>query len=258
MKRRIFKEISALAIASVIAFATIFSANIDARAASYATYTNAAQICNIVYKGYNGGQYGPITITQGTLRQSNRSYNVYLVTLSGTETVSNQTTGYLTDALAGFNLNNKYLSNSVNTIVRNVPAGSRLIIAGHSLGGMVGQQIAANDTIKNRYVVMNTVTFGSPLLAAGSREGTVYRLGDTSDIVPYLSGSTINNTAWAIAGLNRENGGYGKDVYNAHVNSYLRSDVWGNYDVVGKKKGGAILTLNLSSMRYYKSTTYVK
>ncbi len=258
MKQRIFKEISAVALAMVIAFTAFLSVSVDTKAASYATYTNAAQICNIVYKGYNGGKYGPITITQGTLKQSNRSYTVHLVTLSGTENVSNQTTGYLTDALAGFNLNNKYLSNAVNTIMRSVPAGSRLVIAGHSLGGMVGQQIAANSTIKNRYVVMNTITFGSPLLAAGSREGTVYRLGDTSDIVPYLSGSTINNTAWAIAGLNRENGGYGKNVYNAHVNSYLRSDVWGRYDVVGKKYGGAVLTLNLSTMKYYKSTTYVK
>ena len=70
-------------------------------------------------------------------------------------------------------------------------------------------------------------------------------------------GSTINNTIWAIAGLQRENGGYGTDVYNAHVASYLRSDVWGAYDVVGVKNGSNQLVLDLSTMTYYQSPTTV-
>lgn len=71
--------------------------------------------------------------------------------------------------------------------------------------------------------------------AAGTREGTVIRLGDTSDIVPYASGSIINNTDWAIAGLSKESDGYGMNAYAAHVESYGRSDVWGAYDVTEKK-----------------------
>ncbi len=226
-------------------------------AATKATYTNAAQICNLVYKGYNGGTYGPITITQGYLMKSSSYKYIYLITLSGTESVSNQTTGYLTDALAGFNLNNKYLTNVVSIISANIPKGSNIVLAGHSLGGMVAQQVAANSTVKSNYNVLNTITFGSPLLAAGTREGTVKRLGDTSDVVPYLSGSTINNTAWAIAGLQRENGGYGTDVYNAHVKSYLRSDVWGSYDAVGYKNGSYYMVLYTNTTTYYKSPTTV-
>ena len=254
MRKGVFKKAIALVAAVVTVLGGSSLMGLTAQAANNVTYSNAAQICNYVYKGYNGGAYGPITITKGTY--SGRS--VYLVTLSGTESVSNQSTGYLTDALAGFNLNNRYYSNVVSIITANIPKNSDIILAGHSLGGMVAQQVASNSTIKSRYNVKNTVCFGSPLLAAGTREGDVKRLGDTSDVVPYLSGSTINNTAWAIAGLNRENGGYGRDVYNAHVKSYLRSDVWGSYDITGKKWGSAKITLDLNTLKYYKSPTSVK
>lgn len=230
--------------------------SITANAAT-TTMSNAASVCNYVYKGYNSGVYGPITITKGIYISRNSQKSFYLITLSGTESVSNQTTGYLTDALAGFNLNNKYYQNVVSIITSNIPQNSNLVLAGHSLGGMIAQQVASNTTIKARYNVLNTVTFGSPLLSAGTREGTVRRLGDTSDIVPYLSGSTINNTAWAIAGLNRENGGYGTNVIKAHTESYLRSDVWGNYDATGTKYGSVTFTLDLSTLTYYKSPVTV-
>lgn len=226
-------------------------------AAEQVTYTNAAEICSYVYQGYNGGTLGPITITKGIFKSGNKAKEVYLVTLSGTENVQNQSTGVLTDLLAGFNLDNKYYSNGVSIITANIPVNSNLIFAGHSLGGMVAQQLASNGTLKANYNILNTVCFGSPLLAAGSREGTVKRLGDTSDIVPYLSGSLINNTIWAIAGLNRENGGYGSDHEAAHVESYLRSDVWGKYDVTGTKNGSWTLTLDLGTLQFYQSPTMI-
>ena len=122
---------------------------------------------------------------------------------------------------------------------------------------MIAQQVAADSTIKANYNVLNTVCFGSPLLSAGSREGTVKRLGDTSDVVPYLSGSMFNNTFWAICGLNRESGNYGFAVVNAHCESYLRDDVWGAYDVTGTKNGGATLTLDLSTRTFYQSEAWV-
>ena len=100
---------------------------------------------------------------------------------------------------------------------------------------------------------MNTVTFGSPLLSAGSREGTTKRLGDTSDVIPYASGSLFNNTIWAVMGLNREDGGYGLDCKKAHTDSYIRDDVWGKYDVVGSKNGSAKLTLNMNSRTFFQS-----
>ncbi len=215
--------------------------------------TQANQIAEICYQGYNNGVYGPIIITRGTLVKGYSSKTVYLVTLSGTELVKNQSTGYWTDLLVGFNQDNAYLRNVASVIKANIPTGSNLILSGHSLGGMVAQQVAAHSEIKAKYNVLNTVTFGSPLISEGNREGTVKRLGDTSDVVPYLSAT--GNFAWQVFGLNRESGGYGTDAGTAHVESYLRSDVWGQYDVTGTKYGNATLTLNLSSQRYYKSPT---
>lgn len=228
----------------------------SAVAANYETYTTAAEICEVCYLGYNEGVYGPITVQQGTLTESGATKAIYLITLSGTETVINQSTGYLTDLLVGFNQNNAYLTNVVAVITNNIPSNSNLVLAGHSLGGMVAQQVAANTSIKNNYNVLHTVTFGSPLLCATSREGVVKRLGDTSDVVPYLSATgSVSQEVWKIIGLQRENGGYGLNAYKAHTESYLRSDEWGKYDAVGVKNGSATLKINVDTLTYYHSPT---
>ncbi len=224
-----------------------------ASATNEQTFTTAPQLYTYVRDGYNWGVQGPITITRGTLKSGASSKTVYLVTLSGTEIALNQSTEVITDLLSGFNLESTYYRNVVKTIKNNVPRNSNLILAGHSLGGMIAQQVAANSEIKSGYNVLNTVCFGSPLLSAGSREGVVRRLGDISDPVPYLSGSLFNNTLWAIMGLNRENGGYGPLGIHAHNLSYARSDVWGRYDVTGTKYGGAKLILDLDTRVFYQS-----
>lgn len=239
---------SLLAVLLLLSVLTCF-----AGATNNVTFTNAPQVYTYVRDGYNMGAQGPITITKGTLKNGSSSKTIWLVTLSGTEIALNQSTEVITDLLSGFNLESAYYRNVVNTIVANVPKNANLIIAGHSLGGMIAQQVAANSTIKNRYNVLNTVCFGSPLLSAGSREGTVRRLGDVSDPVPYLSGSLFNNTLWAIMGLNRENGGYGILGIHAHNLSYARTDVWGAYDVTGTKNGNAKLILDLDTRAFYQS-----
>ncbi|MCR4789894.1 MAG: lipase family protein [Treponemataceae bacterium] len=199
----------------------------------------------------------PISIAEAVLKdEKGKRQQVYLVALSGTELVYGQSTGVITDLLSGFCLDSWYLRNVCAAIKDAVPAGSNLVITGHSLGGMIAQQVAADSDIKADYNVLNTLTFGSPLLAAGSREGTTKRLGDTSDVVPYLSGSLFNNTLWAILGLNRESGNYGLDFLSAHNNSYGRSDVWGKYDVLGYKNGKAKISVYLDSIKYYENPVF--
>ena len=217
------------------------------------TISNAAEMCDYVYDGYNQGTKGPITITKGTLQKGWTSKTVYLVTLSGTEWVFNQSTEALTDLFSGFNLKSAYYTNVVNVILNNIPKGSNLILAGHSLGGMIAQQVAADSTIKAKYNILNTVCFGSPLLSAGFREGTVKRLGDVSDVVPLLSAQIFVNPVWSLLGLNRENGGYGVKAITAHKESYRRADVWGKYDAVGEKNGKAKLILDESTRQFFKS-----
>ena len=232
---------------------TGFLSTREVEAAGGTTFTNAAQIANYVGDGYNQGTKGPITVTKGTLKKGFSSKEVYLITLSGTEWVFNQSTEALTDLFSGFNLKSAYYYNVVNVILNNIPKGSNLVLAGHSLGGMIAQQVAADSTIKAKYNVLNTVTFGSPLLAALSREGTVKRLGDVSDVVPLLSSNIFTMPLWSLLGLNREDGGYYLRPVTAHKESYSREDLWGRYDVTGTKNGGAKLILDLSTRVFYKS-----
>ncbi len=228
------------------------------------TYDDASDVARLVQMGYRKVQSeGPISITHGTL-STRKMYggteekDVYVVCLSGTDTdAENQSTGWWTDILVGFERDNRYIQNVRKAVVENIPAGSNVMFAGHSLGGMVAQQAASDSVIKDNYIVLNTVTFGSPLINGFSREGTVKRLGDKVDPVSYLSISSLLNIVWQAAGLNRENGGYGKRIVTAHCESYQRESVWGAYDVTGTKFGGATLTLDLSTLRFYKSPIIV-
>lgn len=252
MAKRSVRLMSAFLV-MLLLFSALAGSCVAFAAGSTRTYTNAAEIAQLVADGYNQGVKGPITITEGTLKSGFSSKKVYLVTLSGTEMVFNQSTEWITDLFAGFNLKSAYYYNVVNTIKANIPKGANLILAGHSLGGMIAQQVAADSAIKSGYNILNTVCFGSPLLAAGFREGTVRRLGDVSDPVPYLSGNLFVTPIRAILGLNREDGGYGIKGITAHKECYVRADVWGKYDVTGTKYGGAKLILDLSTRTFYKS-----
>lgn len=239
---------------SVMLMFSVFAGSLPVEAAgNTVTLTNAAQVDQLVEEGYNQGTKGPISITKGTLKSGLSSKTVYLVTLSGTEMVFNQSTEVLTDLFSGFNLKSAYYYNVVKIIRNNIPKGANLILAGHSLGGMIAQQVAADTTIKYYYNVLNTVCFGSPLLAAGFREGTVRRLGDISDVVPLLSSNLFVTPVRALLGLNREDGGYYLRPVTAHTECYEREDVWGKYDVTGTKYGKATLTLDMSTRVFYQS-----
>ncbi|MCR5698573.1 MAG: hypothetical protein K6G52_02900 [Treponemataceae bacterium] len=254
------KKVSIAVLAAAIAVLLVGCGSFTSKSRTTVTYDSTPDVYQHVRLGYNDGIDGPITVTQGTIKVNKKTSPIYLITLSGTETgtsteLMNQATNWLVDLQSGFCLDNDYLTAVVNVIEEQIPAGSNIMLSGHSLGGMVAQQVAADSFVKENYNVLYTLTFGSPLLAAGSREGSTYRLGDVSDVVPYLSGSLFNNTLWAILGLNRENGGYGLDFLKAHSESYSREDLWGKYDAVGKKKGNASLTLDMDTLAYYHAPT---
>ncbi|EOT24634.1 hypothetical protein C805_02846 [Eubacterium sp. 14-2] len=214
-------------------------------------FTNACDMAGYIYAGYyhcstavNPDFNGPIHIVKAELHNNNRTTPVYLVGISGTELIFNQPTNIITDLRCGFEKDNVYLREIVNVICDNVPIGSNLIITGHSLGGMEAQQVSGNLRLKLRYNIMNVISFGSPLITPDEREGTLRRLGDKADIVPYMSINSINRPVQQILGLEQEDGGYGDDFAAAHMKSYLREDVWGDYDVLGFKGGNATITFS--------------
>lgn len=246
------KAVSLLAkLLAVSMIAILLMGSILAYAENTYTVSTAPQLAALVKMGKNNGQPGPISITQGKMiSRSGSSRDIYLVTFSGTELVLNQSTEVITDLLSGFNLNNPYYLNAVKVIRANVKPSSNLVLAGTSLGGMVAQQVAANPVIKREYQVLNTVGFGSPLLSQGFREGTIQRLGDWVDPVPYLSINTFAAPLHSFFGLNRESSRY-KLPIQAHVNSYILDDPWGKYDATGTLNGGTKLVLDLNTRVFY-------
>lgn len=250
------------------------------------TYTKAPEMAKFTFKGYNNGtlptpttslglleytletfvmgdEYnGPIGIVEATLHQNGVSKPVYIVALSGTELIWSdytgiQSTGAATDLLCGFNLNNPYIKAVKKAMVDNIPEGSDVIFYGHSLGGMIAQQAAAERVIKKNFNVLNTITYGSPLIKLLSgREGVVRRLCDKSDIVPVLSVYSLTPLAvvqyWGSERYS-EDGGYNSKWLAAHNESYLREDVWGNYDVLGIKGGNASLTFDMENTYYFEA-----
>ncbi|MCR4611855.1 MAG: hypothetical protein K5644_08155 [Lachnospiraceae bacterium] len=235
------------------------------------TYDKASELARMVNLGYSWhNSVGPISISKAVLTKENTyttgwlwnkrtvtetsTDDVYVVGMSGTDPIAlNSTTGVVTDLLSGFEQDNLYVRNIKKVIFENIPEGSKLIVSGHSLGGMVSQQIAADADIKDAYEVVNVVTFGSPLLNGVAREGQVQRLGDTSDVVPILSVNTFKHILWQVFGLNREDGGYFGRFITAHCQSYQRDDVWGGYDVTGVKGGNATLTVDYSTTQFFSS-----
>lgn len=282
MRKSTMKKAVTMGMAALALMGSLLTTGLDVEAANSVSYADTTadsentvtltclpELAEYVWQGYNDGQYGPVTITRGRLTQDVpqrnwlqkvtghdvQTYDVYLVTLSGTEDVENQTTDWKTDLQAGFGFESDYTRNVVQTILENVPEGSNLFIAGHSLGGMVAQQVIADEQIKERYEVKFTVTFGSPAVGQGSgREGQIRRMGVHNDVVPNLStniGGNISGTNW------EGRGKYGVNQFvKAHCEGYLRDDIFGHWNVCGDKLAeapSAKLELDLSTLTFYQS-----
>lgn len=222
---------------------------VNVRAGEQKVLSTSCDVAEYIFAGYyhcdtgtNTDTKGPIHIVKAILRKNNVDTPVYLVGLSGTEFIFNQATGIITDLQVGFEQDNFYIREVVDTLLEEVPRNSNVIFAGHSLGGMMAQQASGNFILKSNYNILNVITMGSPLINPIGREGTIKRLGDTADIVPFLSVHSVFLPFWQLAGLNRENGGYGRDFATAHMQSYLRDDVWGDYDALGFDGGNATIT----------------
>jgi hypothetical protein len=218
---------------------------------------NAAQLAQFVYAGYNNGSYGPISIVPVTIHEADSQNKAYLVGLSGTEMVKNQSTGIFTDLKVGFERDNHYLRNVRESILKTVPEGSNLILAGHSLGGMVAQQLAADPELKSKYTIISTVAFGSPLVGLGKREGKVHRITAFGDPVPRLSvGSALPpGSIWSWFGQQNVRSSTALDPFKTHVQEYTNESNKRliETDALGTRNGKAVIKFDPSERIFFRS-----
>jgi hypothetical protein len=165
------------------------------------TMSDLALLINSRYRGPDDhaeqDQAGPIGITQ-------IGQNRYLVTLVGiewdTDVEANRLRNAIIDQSTPFN--SAYFNIVEKTIRSNIPAGAELVLAAHSHGGIVAQNLAGNswfnqnewsmfnngwlDDASDEYNVTDVITFGSPVAQwpNGTIEYHMYEVAD--DFVPKL------------------------------------------------------------------------
>lgn len=239
----------------VMAMAMVLSLSVSAFAADgLTTVKKSYQTYEYTQNAHPLAGKGPISISKGKLKENGKTCDIYLVAIHGLEaTAIGRTDDLLNCLLAGTEQESQYLNYLIRYMEDNIPKGSNVVFAGHSLGGMVAQQAAAKKSVQDRYNILYTVTFGSPLLAAGKAEGKVNRMAANGDAVPYLSVYTFTDLQKQLKERNAEDTGFS---LNTHVNGYRNKKAWKNYDAVGNKGGKTVLKIDDSSTEYYDAPLF--
>ena len=191
---------------------------------------------------------------------------VTLLVLGGTFPVPGQATGFKEDVLSAMEQSNDYLRNIVKLFdAKNtdgtpvIPADKPVIVSGLSLGGMVAQQLLAQEELMERFDIHSIICFGAPLLAAEYRtpDTRVVRICDSADKVPYagrphlqdmLAQKIFNQEpSELIRQLDeqeviRRDGGY-RTTMMAHSQSYIMNPCWKDLDVLGQVNGTSELVM---------------
>ena len=156
------------------------------------------QFCHIA-------SHGPVSIVKAKLYRSIIPETVYLIYLHGTTLGFGKLNNLAASLSSGLSLDSRYLRTLKSAAKEQIPFGAKVILAGHSLGGMIAQQFAADTEMKLRYNILNILACGSPCVLTGTREGALHRLADCNDIVPYTTPLPTRNFTYC---LQKEDGGY--------------------------------------------------
>ena len=190
-----------------------------------------------------------IAIYDATLHTNARTEDVYYVVCKGldfSEFDPDQPRSYANAIKIALSCeNNSYAKTLAATVKANIPDGSKVVFLGHSMGGMVIQQIIANKEIKEKYNILYATTLGSPyILTSGAKEGNLRRVVDRLDPVAFLSIPLLANPL--IGNVSLETSFIAPLV---HFRSYEKGSCWRGYDCLGVKNGGAYVELN--DLLYY-------
>ncbi|RKT02849.1 lipase (class 3) [Streptomyces sp. 3211.6] len=118
----------------------------------------------------------------------------YVLLLPGTSfaLLSNSTPQDLIGAFDGCLRTDTTYTRAVKKLLRRagVPAGSELMLVGHSLGGLTAMNLAADPDVASEYRVTHVVTLGSPIDNKRPADHTtrVVSLVNKHDVIPMLDG----------------------------------------------------------------------
>ena len=215
------------------------------------TFTDASQTCAFVVMGKDFTV--PLRVVPAELTVNGERRDVYFIAMLGVKSNNAQVNSGKSLFQAAFGFSNPYYELTKSVLLENVPEGAALVFACHSLGGMVAQRLRTDAELKDRYEILHVLTCGSPLILVkeADAEGTLIRLADTGDAVPFLSPATLCCLSRQLKTACREDGGYALDPDGAHNLSYLRQDVWGEYDALGLKGGDAALSFDPAAVVEY-------
>lgn len=191
---------------------------------------------------FDGGS-GEITVTPVSLTENGKTRRVYIVCVMGMGYDFSKPNNPIACVPAAFNIRTAYYRLVRKTMFRYIPEGSEVMLYGHSLGGMVCQELACDTEVKDAFKVTRILTIGSPyiMVTKKNREGTLVRFADTSDNVPKLSPAfLIDRKDFKNAYF--EDGGYNGDPDLSHNRSYRDAEVWQKYDALGVDGGNSYFT----------------
>ena len=238
------KRFAALLLALVLVFTLVPCA-----LAGSSTLTNPAEVLSF---GLRDGS-GPVSITKGTLHRDGRTDTVYLMCLAGANSLvwnQNSIDAFLISACS---LPTQYFSTAKKLLLNNIPQGANVLLAGHSVGGNIAQQLAADSTVKKQYNVINTLTAGTPEVITFGREGTLHRMCDILDPVPQISLAFLVNP---FLDISYKAGNYFEELQWPHSDSYFKSNVWNGFDCLGVSGGSAYLSCSASDRRSFSLSRF--
>lgn len=202
---------------------------------------------------------GEIRICPAVLETEDGVCDVYFVTVKSLDRLSKGANNLLGALRLAFNKDCQYFNLTKKAIMEYVPAGASIVIAGHSMGGMVVQRIICDNELTASYAFLNALTFGSPCVVTdkAKREGTLVRFEDADDIIPkfslarLLSPSDYHSAVKRDCGF-KQNRSYYEYPWTfldlAHNWGYYACPEWKAFDVLGVEGGSAVLTLDLGRL----------
>lgn len=199
------------------------------------TFSTPAQILNYGLRD----DRGPICIVKSELHRGEKTDDVYLIVLAGSKLSFNQKNNFTAFFASSLSLPTAYLAAVKDAALKVIPEGSKIVLAGHSAGGTMAQQFAADRQMRDRYDILNVLTCGSPTIVVCKREGTLHRLADVCDPIPQISLAGPVNLFYKVSYANSK---LLLELQNPHQFSYFTESTWAGYDCLGIKGGSAYLT----------------